>query len=37
LFDVNRYIYLLGNKTERREALRLLRYQPQPYPKPAAT
>lgn len=29
----HRYIYLLGNRTERREALRLLRYTPQPYPK----
>lgn len=32
----HRYIYLLGNRTERREALRLLRYTPQPYPKAGA-
>lgn len=29
----HRYIYLVGSKTERKEALRLLRYTPQPYPK----
>ncbi len=31
----HRYIYLLGSKTERKEAMRLLRYTPQPYPKAA--
>jgi len=29
----HRYVYLLGNKTERKEARRLLRYEVLPYPK----
>jgi hypothetical protein len=30
-----RYIYILANKKEKREILRMLKYQPQPYPKTA--